>query len=88
MVDLVFVELNYDTYVKYLQKQYLYESEKNEQINKEFNDNPKSIDLYNRKMKSDQIMAKLSSKITESNLKVQENNTREILGSAFVVKHQ
>ena len=88
MVDLLFVELNYDTYGKYLQKEYLIETEKNEQVNKEFNENPRNTDLYNKKMESDQLIAKISSKITESNLKVQENQTREILGTAFVVKHQ
>ena len=88
MVDLLFVELNYDTYAKYLQKQYLYESEKNEKINDEFNDNPNSNDLYNKKMKSDQTLAKISSRISESNMRIQENNTKEILGAAFVVKHQ
>ena len=88
MADLLFAELNYDTYVKYLQKQYSYETEKNEQINKEFNDNPQSIDLYNKKMRSDQILSRIQSKIAESNLKVQENVTKEILGGAFVVKHQ
>jgi len=88
MAELLFVELNYDTYGKYLQQQYLIESEKNEQINKEFHDNPDNLELYNKKMKSDQLIQKLSSKIAESNLKVQGNATKEILGGAFIVKHQ
>ena len=88
MADLLFVELNYDTYVKYLQKQYQIESEKNEMINREFNDNPKNNDLYNKKMQSDQKLSKISSKIAESNFKVQENHTKEIIAGAFIVKHQ
>ena len=88
MADLIFVELNYDTYVKYLQKQYAIESEKNDMINKEFNENPQNNDLYNNKMKSDQILSKISSKIAESNFKVQENKTKELVAAAFIVKHQ
>lgn len=88
MADLLFVELNYDTYGKYLQKQYIIQTEKNEQINMAFNENPDDMELYNKKMKSDQELAKIASKIAESNIKVQENHTKEILGAAFVVKHQ
>lgn len=88
MVDLLMVELNYDNYVKYLQKQYVYEQEKNEKINQEFEENPNSTDTYNRKMRSDQLMAKISSQITVANTKMQENHIREILGAAFVIKHQ
>ena len=88
MADLLFVELDYTTYIKYLQKQYIFETEKNEQINQEFNQNPNNTDLYNRKMKSDKLLAKISSEISSYNLRVQENETKEILGSAFIVKHE
>ena len=88
MVDLILVELNFDTYVKYLQKQYIFEQEKNEKINNEFNENPNNQDVYNRKMKSDQKMASISSEIVKSNAKMQENSIREVLGAAFVIKHQ
>lgn len=88
MVDLLFVELNYDTYVKYLQKQYLYESERNENLNEEFSEDPTNNDLYERKMKSDKKLSKISSEIAISNMKVQENNKKELLGSAFIVKHE
>ena len=88
MVDLILLELNYETYIKYLQKQHIYETERNEQINNEFNANPNNTDVYNRKMKSDQKLAKISSEILRSNGKMQENSSREILGAAFVVKHQ
>ena len=88
MADLILLELNYETYIKYLQKQHIYETERNEQINNEFNANPNNTDVYNRKMKSDQKLAKISSEILRSNGKMQENSSREILGAAFVVKHQ
>ena len=88
MVDLLFVELNYETYVKYLQKQYIYEQEKNDKINAEFNENPNNIDIYNRKMRSDQIMAELSSDIVTANNKMNTKNIKEIIGGAFIVKHQ
>ena len=88
MADLILVELNYDTYVKYLQKQYIYEQEKNDIVNREFNENPNSTDIYNRKMKSDQVMSKISSEIVKANAKMQENNIKEILGGAFIIKHE
>ena len=87
MVDLLLVELDYINYSKYLQKQYIYESERNEVINSEFNDNPQNNDIYNLKMKSDQKLAKVSEEISTINQKVQDNDIKEILGSAFVVKH-
>ncbi len=88
MVDLILVELNYDTYVKYLQKRYIYEQERNEKVNIEFNNNPHDMNIYNEKMESDQTLARISEDITNSNRKMQENNIREILGGAFVIKHQ
>lgn len=88
MADILFVELDYTIYVKYLQKQYLFESEKNEKINEEFNNNPNSDDLYNRKMKSDKLLSKISSQIATCNERVQENESKEILGAAFIVKHE
>ena len=88
MVDLLLVELSYDNYVKYLQKKYIYEQENNEKINEEFNSNPNSTDLYNRKMQSDQLMSAISAQIATANVKMQENNPTEILGAAFVIKHQ
>ncbi len=88
MVDLILLELNYDTYVKYLQKQYIYEQEKNDKVNIEFNENPNNMDVYNKKMKSDQIMSKISSEIVKANEKMHDNNIKEILGGAFVIKHE
>ena len=87
-VDLLLVELNYETYVKYLQKQNIYENEKNEKINKEFNENPNNEDLYNQKMKSDQIVAHISSEIVKANEKLTDKDYREILGAAMIVKHE
>ncbi len=87
-VDLLLVELNYDTYVKYLQKQNIYENEKNELINKEFHENPNNIDVYNQKMKSDQVIAKISSEIAKANAMMNDKDVREILGAALVIKHE
>ena len=88
MADLLFVELDYIAYVKYLQKQYEIGSELNDQINEEFNNDPTNMDLYNKKMKSDKKIANISSQIALYNVKVQENNLNEIIGAAFIVKHQ
>lgn len=88
MVDLLLLEVNYDTYAKFLQKQYIYEQEKNDKINIEFKENPTNMDLYDKKMASDQTMAKISSDIVMANSKMEENNFREVLGSALIVKHQ
>lgn len=88
MVDLLLIEVNYDTYVKYLQKEYIFEQEKNEKINIEFHDNPNNADIYNRKMKSDQIMARISSDIATANNRMKDNDIKEIIGGAFIVKYQ
>ena len=87
-IDLLFIELDYNTYVKYLQKEYNYEQEKNEKINKEFHQNPNSIDLYNKKSKSDAALAKITSNIASCNNKMDSNKKTEILGGALVLKHQ
>lgn len=88
MMDLLFCELNYSTYVKFLQKQYVNEQEKNEKINVAFNNNPNNTDIYNQKTKSDQLMSRISSEIALSNDRMEENSMKEVLGAALVVKHQ
>ena len=88
MCDLLLLEVNYDTYAKYLQKKYIYEQERNEKINIEFNKNPNSMDLYNAKMKSDQKINDISSEIVMANDRMKDNNYKEILGGAFIIKHQ
>ena len=88
MVDVLLCEIDYSSYVKYLQKEYINEHEKNEIINRDFNLNPNNNDLYNRKIKSDKILNNISSAITYTNKRVQENTFREIIGSAFVIKYQ
>ena len=88
MADLLMVNLNYETYVKYLQKQYIYEQEKNEEINKTFQNNPNDASLYAQKTKSDDIMNRISSDIALANQRMQENTLKELLGAAFVVKYE
>lgn len=88
MVDLLFVNLNYETYVKYLQKQYIFEQEKNDKINKQFQVAPGDAKLYQEKLKSDEVMNKISSDIALANKRMHENNTKEVLGTAFVVKYE
>ena len=88
MCDLLLCEIDYSLYVKFLQKEYVNEQEKNEKINKEFVLNPNNIDLYNRKTKSDQAIDRISSSITFANERMQENQMREVIGAAFTVKHQ
>lgn len=88
MVDLLLVELNYQTYVKFLQKQFVFEQENNERINQEFEEDTTSMETYNKKMKSDQTLSRIQSEIALANQKMQENRFRQILGAAFVIKHQ
>lgn len=87
MVDLILCEVDYQVYVKYLQKQYVNEQEKNDKINNEFHRNPNNIDVYNQKTKSDQILAKISSEIAISNENI-ENTSKEVLGAAFIIRNQ
>ena len=93
MVDLILCKIDYQIYVKYLQKQYVNEQEKNEKVNTEFNRNPNNEDLYNTKTKSDQILAKISSEIAMSNENMKadfddNNNNNEIVGAAFIVRNK
>ena len=87
MVDLILCEVDFQIYVKYLQKQYVNEQERNEKINMEFNKNPNNMDIYNQKAKSDQTLAKISSEIAISNDNM-ENTSKKILGAAFIIRNQ
>lgn len=84
-VDLLLIELNYATYIKYLQKMYNEETIKNEQINENFKNNINNIEIYNQKMKSDKALNDISYSITLSNKNL-KFNTEEIVGSALVIK--
>ena len=88
MVDVILCEIDFSTYVKFLQKEYVNEQEKNEKINAEFRENPNNMDLYNRKTKSDQTLDRISSSIKFANDRMEENTMREIIGAAFTVKHE
>lgn len=88
MVDVILCEIDFSTYVKFLQKEYVNEQEKNEKINAEFRENPNNMDLYNRKTKSDQTLDRISSSIKFANDRMEENTMREIIGAVFTVKHE
>lgn len=88
MVDLLMVNLNYETYVKYLQKQYIFEQENNDSLNRQFQLTPNDSSLYAKKTRSDDVMNRISADIALANKRMQENNINEILGAAFVVKYE
>lgn len=88
MVDLLMLNLDYDQFVKYLQKRYIKEEENNERINNLFKENSNDSNLYNQKMESDKILNNISSDIALANQKMQENITKDIYGTAFVVKYE
>ena len=88
MVDLLMVNLNYETYAKYLQKQYIFEQEKNDALNRQFELTPNDAALYAKKTRSDDVMNKISADIALANQRMHENNTTEVLGAAFVVKYE
>lgn len=88
MVDLLMVNLNYETYVKYLQKQYIVEQETNDALNRQFEMTPNDAALYAKKTRSDDIMNRISADMALANQRMQENNPKEVLGSAFVVKYE
>ncbi len=87
-IDLVLVALDYSMYVKYLQKQFAYEQVNNDRINNEFRNNPNDPDLYQEKMKSDQLVNQLQFDIAKVNDKMGENPEKQILGSALIIKHE
>lgn len=88
MVDLLILNLDYDKYVKYLQKKYIDEQENNERINDLFKDDPQNTDLFEQKMTSDRTLNDISSDIALINQKMQENVLKETYGAALVIKHQ
>lgn len=87
-VDLLLLHLDLELYVKFLQKQNIYEQEKNDLINAEFKKNPSNVSIYNKKLASDNIMNKIQSDIAIANKKMQDNVTSEIIGGAFIIKHE
>ncbi len=87
-IDLVLVALDYSMYVKYLQKQFAYEQVNNDRINNEFRNNPNDPNLYQEKMKSDQLVNQLQFDIAKVNDKMGENPEKQILGSALIIKHE
>ena len=87
-VDLLLVTMNYSMYVKYLQKQYAYEQVNNDRINNEFRDNPNDQILYQKKMDSDKLLNKLSYDMATANDKMVDNKEKEVLGAAFIIKHE
>ncbi len=88
MVDLLMVNLNYETYVKYLQKQYIVEQGTNDALNRQFEMTPNDAALYAKKTRSDDIMNRISADMALANQRMQENNPKEVLGAAFVVKYE
>ena len=88
MVDLLLCEVDYTTYVKYLQKEHINEEDRNQYINNLFNENPNDESLYNQKIKSDQTLNKIAFSISFANERMDDNAIKEIIGAAFVVKNQ
>lgn len=88
MVDLLLLNLDYDKFVKYLQRKYIIEQSKNEEINEQFTANTSDSELYNMKMESDRRLNDISSDIALANQKMQENITKDTYGGAFIVKHE
>ena len=88
MVDLILCEVDYTTYIKYLQKEHINEEDKNQYINNLFNENPNNESLYNQKIKSDQTLNKIDFSLSFANERMDDNAIKEIIGAAFVVKNQ
>lgn len=88
MVDLVMVEINYELYAKFLQKEFIYHSSLNDEANKIFENNPQDIVAYNNKMESDRVIEDIKADIFNVNKRMQENVTKEYIGGAFVVRHE
>ncbi len=88
MVDIILLDLDYDEYVKYLQRKYIKEQEKNEEINALFKLDNKNDELYKKKLESDNILNDLSYDISLANIKMQENVIREVYGAALITKYE
>ncbi len=88
MVDLVFVEVNYNLYAKYLQKQYVYVQAINDEKNKAFNAHPNELEYYNEKIKSDKEMSDVSTTLAKATARMGENVNKEYIAGAFIVKNE
>lgn len=88
MVDLILVEVNYNIYTKYLQKEYIYEQNKNEEINKAFNQHPNEEKYYYLKMQSDKKLNDISSTLSLVTSRMGENIQKEFLAGALVIKNE
>jgi len=88
MVDLIFVEVSYDAYAKYLQKEYVYEQAINEEKNVAFNAHPNDIECYNAKMESDKRMSNISSTLAIATQRMGGNINKEYIAGAFIIKNE
>ncbi len=88
MADLVFVEVNYSLYAKYLQKQYVYEKDCNDKCNIEFSKHSKEEEYYNKKMESDKRLHDISSTLTVATARMGENISKEYIGAALIIKNE
>ena len=88
MVDLLMLNLDYDNFVKYLQRRYIKEQENNDAINQMFKNNPNDTEIYNKKMSSDKMLNDISSDMALINRKMRENILKDVYGAAMVIKHQ
>lgn len=86
MVDLLLLEVDYNLYIKYLQKEYAYEQDINDKINDKFKSSPNEIEYYNEKMESDKKLNDIAQTLKIATLRMEENITKEYVGGAFVVK--
>ncbi len=87
-VDMLLVTMDYSLYSRFLQKQYAYEQTNNDRINSAYRENPNDQELYNKKMESDLLLNKISYDIIAVNNKMVDGKTKEILGSAMILKHE
>lgn len=88
MVDILLLNLDYDEYAKYLQRKFIKEQERNDEINAEFKADIKNNDLYKRKIESDNLLNDISYDISLANIKMQESVLRDVYGAALITKYE
>lgn len=87
MMDLLFIELDNNEYLISIRNDYEKEMENNNELNIEFQENPKSEVIYNKKMNSDKKLSDLNVEIGEVSQKIQRNIQKEIIAGALVIKY-
>lgn len=87
LIDLLLLEIDFNVYQKFLQKEYEKEENINIDLNEQFLESNKNLDLFNKKMESDKKLNNIKSEIINITQFInRENKIKYIIAGALVTK--